>query len=770
MSCDNNTDSYFGGGEYMVADLDYYKANVWLLSPPCQPCLEKQAADARASSFLTILGIIPRLVLPPVMIFVGFEASMRKSPVSKDIDLRALAKYTYDFSGADITEICRRACKYAISSILSIEVLPNVRSAYATISSEESHRVASGSISVKSNVNGKIVDSGVNKHMTDIDKELDNVYDISHLKIKVAHPNGTEAFISNIGNLKLPNGLVMFDVLVILEYCSISHATPHHRPGSHDTTRNLPISPLGLNTLSCLDVGFAVYGACVEKHHLNHINFFDIKYPEMPCDDERVDPKLNSDQKSQSDSNHSSVSGRNMNTADFSDDKSVNDTQSSDDIFATQDESSRQGVFPRNYNDFVVDSKEWKIIDLPKDRKAIGSKWIFKIKYKSNGEIDGYKAKLVAQGFSQKERIDYEENFLLLLKCQSKYDYSLYTKSDKGVFLALLVCVDDIIITGNNESEIEKFKVYLKSKLMIKDLGKLKYILGIEVVDTSKGICLTKETTDNDLILDNITDYQKLMGKLIYLTNTRLDISYVVHCLSQFMHSPLKSHLQTAFKILRYLKGCPSLGIYIFTNSGINLLAFSNTDWAECVITRKSIIGYCVFLNNSLVSWKSKKQNTLSKSSTEAEYRALASVKSEVIWIFKFLKDLEIDNLLPVLLYCDSNFAAIKIVANIVFHERTKHLEIVLHFVRECFLSRVIKTVKVDYANQIADILTKGLDTLQHKFPVENLVCVIFTKLRLGGMLKEIVYVPGLAVFDGCCKVRGPFLPFADSHTLGQGL
>ncbi|GKE25169.1 ribonuclease H-like domain-containing protein [Tanacetum coccineum] len=161
------------------------------------------------------------------------------------------------------------------SSILSIEVLPNVRSVFATISSEESYRVASGSIfgsslsnhafafvsnvpnrenfqrghsssgftdkqlatlislikdnkvgknvhanmTVKSNVNGKIVDSGANKHMTDIDKELDNVYDISHLKIKVAHPNGTEAFISNIGNLKLPNGLVMFDVLVILEYC-----------------------------------------------------------------------------------------------------------------------------------------------------------------------------------------------------------------------------------------------------------------------------------------------------------------------------------------------------------------------------------------------------------------------------------------------------------------------------------------------------------------------------------------------------------------------
>ncbi|GJV27896.1 ribonuclease H-like domain-containing protein [Tanacetum coccineum] len=194
------------------------------------------------------------------------------------------------------------------------------------------------------------------------------------------------------------------------------------------------------------------------------------------------------------------------------------------------------------------------------------------------------------------------------------------------------------------------------------------------VIDTDKGICLNQrkyvldllseygmlackpaktplmsklvisnEAYDIDPTLDNITDYQKLMSKLIYLTNTRPDISYDVHCLSQFMHSPLQSHLKTTFKILIYLKGYLGLGIHIVKDSVRN--------------------------------------KTLSKSSTKAEYRALASVTIEVIWILKILKDLNIENILPVTLYCDSN-SAIKIAANPVFHERTKHLEIDLHFVR----------------------------------------------------------------------------------------
>ncbi|GKD81564.1 hypothetical protein Tco_1348403, partial [Tanacetum coccineum] len=186
----------------------------------------------------------------------------------------------------------------------------------------------------------------------------------------------------------------------------------------------------------------------------------------------------------------------------------------------------------------------------------------------------------------------------------------------------------------------------------------------------------------------------------------------------QFRHSPLSSHLKIAFKILRYLKSCPVLGIHIARTSGMFLNAYSDADWAN------------------------KKQNTLSKSSTEAAYRALASVTSKVIWILNFLKELQIENLLPVSLHCDSN-STIKIAANPVFHERTKHLEIDLHFVRENFLKGVVKTVKVDSANQIVDILTKGLDTVHH--------------------MELVKRIEGLAVNEQRLKVEGLVLPSVDS-------
>ncbi|GKD71707.1 hypothetical protein Tco_1325797, partial [Tanacetum coccineum] len=191
----------------------------------------------------------------------------------------------------------------------------------------------------------------------------------------------------------------------------------------------------------------------------------------------------------------------------------------------------------------------------------------------------------------------------------------------------------------------------------------------------------------------------------------------------------LRSHLKVALKVLRYLKGNLRKGIHIVKQPKASFEAFVDADWAKCIITRKFVTSFCIKLNGSLISWKIKKQNTLSKTSAEAEYRAMASVTFEITWILKILKDLEWGYVLLVKLFCDSQ-AAIKIAVNPIFHERTKHLEIDLYFVREIFLSRVIETQKISSAIQPADIFTKGLDKAQH----ENLV----SKLRLIDVLQII--------------------------------
>ncbi|GKB92470.1 ribonuclease H-like domain-containing protein [Tanacetum coccineum] len=204
---------------------------------------------------------------------------------------------------------------------------------------------------------------------------------------------------------------------------------------------------------------------------------------------------------------------------------------------------------------------------------------------------------------------------------QSKSDYSLFTKFYYGMFLALLVYVDDIIITENSLVHIEEFKRFLKTKFQIKDLGKLKYFFGIEVIETNQGLCLSQrkycldillefgllackpsdvplkqnlkisnEPTASDPVIDRITEYQKLIRKLIYLAHTRPDISYDVQCLSQFMHKPLTSHLKIALKVLRYLKGSLGKGVHIVRCPKVSLETFVDGDWPSVLLLKDLLL------------------------------------------------------------------------------------------------------------------------------------------------------------------------------------
>jgi hypothetical protein len=300
----------------------------------------------------------------------------------------------------------------------------------------------------------------------------------------------------------------------------------------------------------------------------------------------------------------------------------------------------------------------------------------------------------------------------------------------------LLVYVDDIILAGTSIDEFNIIKKILDAQFKIKDLGALKYFLELEVAQSREGIhisqrkyCLdllkdfgllgakpaampldpaVKLHNDEGKLFDDISQYRRLIGKLLYLTNTRPDIAYATQQLSQFLHKPTVTHFNAACRVIRYLKNSPGRGLLFSRHSDIQILGFSDADWAGCLDTRRSTSGHCFFLGTSLISWKAKKQITISRSSSEAEYIALSSATCELVWLLFLLKDLQVTcSKLPVL-YCDSQ-SVIHIASNPVFHERTKHLEIDCHLVREKLQQGILRLLPIATKDQLADCLTKAL-------------------------------------------------------------
>ena len=202
--------------------------------------------------------------------------------------------------------------------------------------------------------------------------------------------------------------------------------------------------------------------------------------------------------------------------------------------------------------------------------------------------------------------------------------------------------------------------------------------------------------------------YRRLIGRLIYLTITRPELCYSVHVLAQFMQCPREIHWEAATRILRYLKGHPGQGIFLRQNSALQLIAYCDSDWGACPLTRRSLTGYFIFLGGSPISWKTKKQHTVSRSSAEAEYRSMAFTCCELSWLKALLKSLGVSHSLPMRLYYDSQ-AALYIAANPVFHERTKHIEIDCHYMPHQIHAGNIAASHVRTSEQLAEIFTKAL-------------------------------------------------------------
>ncbi|KAM1157994.1 hypothetical protein ACFX1X_028850 [Malus domestica] len=289
-------------------------------------------------------------------------------------------------------------------------------------------------------------------------------------------------------------------------------------------------------------------------------------------------------------------------------------------------------------------------------------------------------------------------------------------------------------------SSIALFIHKLSTLFPVKDLGSLHYFLGLEVHRSSDGIFMSQGKYAMDLLiktkmegckpcatplgtakLDHIGTllpdpkaYRSIVGALQYLTWTRPDLSFAVNQVCQFLHCPRDTHFQAVKRILRFLKGSVVQGLW-FKKGSLQLTAFSDADWAGCVFYRRSTSGYCVYLGPNLISWSAKKQATVARSSTEAEYRSLALTAAELTWICKIFKDITFPLSHTPTLWCD-NVSAISLASNLVFHARTKHVEIDYHYIRELVLAGLVKVLYVSTEHQIADIHTKSLSKARFHF------------------------------------------------------
>ncbi|WVZ81265.1 LOW QUALITY PROTEIN: hypothetical protein U9M48_028658, partial [Paspalum notatum var. saurae] len=410
----------------------------------------------------------------------------------------------------------------------------------------------------------------------------------------------------------------------------------------------------------------------------------------------------------------------------------------------------------------------WDLVKPPPNYRHIGTKWVFKNKQGENGMVVRNKARLVAQGFYQKEGIDYEETFALVARLEAirillafaaskgfklqqmdvKSDFlngfieeevyvrqppafesakfldrvyklrkalyasskSLFLLSRGGDTLIVQIYVDDIIFGGSSHALVSSFAEHMSREFEMSLMGpegtfvhQAKYtrdILKKFDMSDSKPMTTPMSTNtaldaDEDGEAVDQKEFRGMIGSLLYLTATRPDIQFAVCLCAYYQASPTISHRQVVKRIFRYLKFTPELG-------------FSNADHAGCRIDRKSTSVTCQFLGTFLVSWSSRKQASVSLSTTEAEYIAAASCCSQLLWMKATLSDFDLRfGRIPLLVNSTSTISVAK---NPVLHSRTKHMDVRFHFLRDHYEKDDNDLVHVVTQNQLADIFTKPLE------------------------------------------------------------
>jgi hypothetical protein len=343
-----------------------------------------------------------------------------------------------------------------------------------------------------------------------------------------------------------------------------------------------------------------------------------------------------------------------------------------------------------------------------------------------------------------------------------KSDTSLFIYRTQAELIFFLIYVDDIIVTGPNSSSINSLLSHLQQDFAVKDLGPLNFFLGVEAIKSDHSFYLSQRRYISDLLrktnmheakpisspmasstslskfqgtpLSDPSSYRSTVGSLQYLSLTRPDIAFAVNKICQFMTNPTDLHWSAVKRILRYLKHTSHHSLFLHKDSNFTIQTFSDADWASSPDDRRSTSGYCLFLGRNLISWSSRKQRTVSRSSTKSEYRAIAHASAELVWLRSLLTELGVSSSSTPVLWCD-NIGATYLTANPLFHARTKHIEIDFHFVRDLVSSKTVSVQFISSKDQVADTFTKPLPTAQFNSLRANLN-VRDLPLRLWGRIE----------------------------------
>ncbi|UYV66792.1 hypothetical protein LAZ67_4002870, partial [Cordylochernes scorpioides] len=415
----------------------------------------------------------------------------------------------------------------------------------------------------------------------------------------------------------------------------------------------------------------------------------------------------------------------NLSTQEFSEVKYSPDPKDAEEALSGKDSYFWRKAMKEEF-DSLIENKTWELVDPPKGQNVIGSKWVFRRKYSSDGSLERHKARLVAKGFSQQYGIDYEETFAPVVR-----------QSTIRVFFALAVEYNLIVhqmdvqsayLNGEIKEEVYMAQPenFVSRKYPEKDgsisIDQEKYIEELLAKYRMKEAKPISTPMDSNSKLTKISliegenepvkrvEYQSLIGSLIYLSvSTRPDIAYAVSVLGQFSNDPMRQHWNAAKRVLRYLKGTLCLKItYEKTNE--TLYGCVDADWGGNLADRKSQTGLVFFLAGGPIAWESKKQQTVALSSTESEYIALCEAGKEAVYLRALLDEMGFGELLnePTVLKTD-NQGAQQLARNPVHHARTKHIDIKWHYIRSICSDGLIEVVHTPTQENVADILTKGL-------------------------------------------------------------